>query len=101
MIVTEKYMRKPFLVEGVRVTSDNMEDVAKWCSGSVDSTIPRGKKEPVNYVKVRVLRPMNDRQTMAFQGDWVLYAGTGYKVYSDKAFKDSFVSADDFTAKIS
>ena len=93
MIVTEKFMRKPFLVEGVRVTEENMAAVAEWCSGQVDSTIPMGKKYPVNYVKVRVIRPLNERQTRAFKGDWVLYAGTGYKVYSDKAFKDSFVPA--------
>jgi hypothetical protein len=27
---------------------------------------------------------------MAFVGDWVLHAGSGYKVYGDGAFRKSF-----------
>jgi hypothetical protein len=85
-------MRKPFYVDAVRVTDENMEDVAEWCQGDVRQTNPKGDVPPQNFVKVRVLRPLNERQCMAYSGDWVLYAGTGYKVYSDKAFKQSFVA---------
>jgi hypothetical protein len=83
-------MRKTFFVDAVQVTRENMQEIATWCGGEVARTVPKGRKEEVEYVKVRVFRPLNERQTMAFKGDWVLYAGTGYKVYSDKAFKGSF-----------
>lgn len=42
------------------------------------------------YIRVHVHRALNERQTKAFIGDWVLYAGTGFKVYSAKAFNNSF-----------
>lgn len=82
---TTKFTRKPFEVDAVQVTADNIEEVAKWCQGEVIT------EDDQPCIKVRVLRALNDRQTKAFVGDWVLYAGTGYKVYIDKAFKKSFV----------
>jgi hypothetical protein len=87
---TSKFTRKPFEVDAVQVTAQNIDEVAKWCQGEV-STDTDGNK----YVKVRVLRVLNERQTQAFIGDWVLYAGTGYKVYTAKAFSKSFVEKTD------
>ena len=97
----ERYVRLPFYVDAIQITSENMERVAKWCNGDVRTS---GKPDrdlqnleeggngftPERYIKVRVVRPANDRQSMAFVGDWILYAGTGYKVYTDRAFQKSF-----------
>lgn len=83
---TRTFSRKSFEVEAVQVTADNMAEVAEWCRGRVVKAT--GSEE--QHVKVRVLRPMEERQTQAFVGDWVLYAGTGYKVYNAKAFARSF-----------
>jgi len=88
---TEKYARKPFYVDAVQVTEGNMQDVAKWCQGSVQST-DAGE----NFIKVRVHRPLNERQTKAFVNDWILFAGTGYKVYTPKAFNQSFEPAAEY-----
>lgn len=82
---TTKFTRRPFDVDAVQVTADNIDEVAKWCQGDVNTDT-----EGNQYVKVRVLRVLNERQTQAYVTDWVLYAGTGYKVYTDKAFKKSF-----------
>lgn len=82
---TTKFTRKPFEVDAVQVTAENIDEVAKWCQGEVTT------EDGQPCIKVRVLRALNERQTKAFVGDWVLYAGTGYKVYIDKAFKKSFV----------
>lgn len=88
-----KFVRKPFEVDGIRVTPDNIQEVAEWCQGEVRTT--KGKDgEDVSTVKVRVLRPMNERQTIAYEGDWILYAGTGYKVYTNKAFVATFEPAE-------
>lgn len=78
------YVRKPFEVEAVEVTEDNLEEVAAWCHGDL-----REDNRP--YIKVRVARALNERQTKAYPGDWVLYAGTGFKVYTPKAFQKTFV----------
>jgi hypothetical protein len=87
------YVRKPFEVEAVEVTEENIEDVAKWCDGKV---LAEGDDEtPKLFIKVRVARALNERQTKAFPGDWVLYAGTGYKVYTPKAFHKTFVAKDE------
>jgi hypothetical protein len=81
---THKFARKPFYVDAVRVSEENIERVAEWCSGEIQ-TDDEGK-----HVKVKVHRPLTDRQTKAYIGDWVLFAGTGFKVYTPKAFDKSF-----------
>ena len=104
----ERYVRDPFYVDAIQVTSENLEEVAKWCNGDIRTS---GKPDrdlqnleeggagwtPEKYIKVRVQRPANDRQSMAFVGDWILYAGTGYKVYTDRAFQKSFSAVTDET----
>lgn len=88
-LLTAQYQRKAFSVDAVQVTEENIEDVAKWCSGDLRVS-PNEQKD--SFIKVRVHRPLNERQTRAYPGDWVLYAGTGYKVYTDPAFKKCFVA---------
>lgn len=92
MFKAGRYARKPFLVDAVLVTAGNIAEVARWCKGEVliDDSNTRRK-----YIKVQVVRPLNERQTMAFVGDWVLYAGTGFKVYSSKAFAQVFDPVDE------
>jgi hypothetical protein len=81
---TTKFVRKPFEVEAVKVTESNLEEVSSWCQGEVQTDGVR------SFIKVRVARALNDRQTKAYPGDWVLYAGTGFKVYTEKAFRKTF-----------
>ena len=90
----KQFVRRPFTVDAVQVTEENMEDVAKWCGGDVRTLKAKidGDEHEVGskFIKVRVYRPMGERQTMAFVDDWVLYAGKGYKVYTDPAFTKTF-----------
>lgn len=86
---TQPYVRKPFSVAAVRVTEENIDRVARWCKGEVTKNSSGAK-----YIKVEVSRPLNERQTQAFVGDWVLSAGNGYKVYTNKAFEQSFDPAN-------
>jgi hypothetical protein len=83
---TAKYVRKPFDVEAIQVTEENMEAVAFWCNGALcasDGVPP--------YVQVWVKRAQGQRQTQAYVGDWVLYSERGgFKVYLDKAFRKTF-----------
>lgn len=91
---TQKYQRKPFAVDAVEVTQQNMYDVARWCGGKVQTA---GAEDPARrgqkYIKVQVKKPLDDRQTQAYVGDWVLSSGQGpwgFKVYTPKAFESSF-----------
>lgn len=85
-IETTKYVRKPFEVDAVQVTEENLEAVKDWCQGALE-------EDNRPYIRVRVARPLNERQTKAYPGDWVLYAGTGFKVYTSKAFHKTFEQA--------
>lgn len=88
-VVPTRYVRKPFEVEAVQVTTENMTDVADWCDGNIRHTA-----ENAPFVKVEVHKPLTSRQTRAFVGDWVLFANRGFKVYTDKAFQSSFQLAE-------
>lgn len=83
-IDTQGYTRKPFRVDAIQVTESNMKHVAEWCGG----TITEGKDS--QFIKVDVHRPLNERQTKAFVNDWVLRSESGFKVYTEKAFANSF-----------
>ncbi len=85
MLKTHKFARKPFYVDAVRVSEANIAEVAVWAEGSVEKT-----DDGQTYVTVKVHRPLTERQTQAFIGDWVLFAGTGFKVYTPKAFDKTF-----------
>lgn len=92
---TTHFVRKPFFVDGVRVTKENMDSVSLWCKGTLKQTEPKVKdKKPSPYIEVEVHRPANDRQKRAFVGDWVLQAENGFKVYTDQALRATFEVAD-------
>lgn len=96
VLQTELYSRIPFVVSAVQVTEDNMKIVASVCGGEIlYSTKKTGEGENATsvklpYIKVDVHHPLNERQTKAYAGDWILKSEAGYKVYTEKAFTRSF-----------
>jgi len=88
-----KYSRKPFDVEAVELSPENIDEVALWCGGEVrtsDLSKTGGQEGYQQYIKVPVKRPLNDRQTRAYYGDWVVGQDGSFKVYTPKAFTSSF-----------
>lgn len=86
MVQTVKVMRRPFYADAVQVTEANMTEVAKWCQGEIitpDSGAP--------YIRVNAFKAQTERQNRAFVGDWVLYAGSNVKVYTNSAYNNSFM----------
>lgn len=86
---TVKYARKPFYVDVPDpVSEENMAEMAEWCKGEIrtEGSGPNARK----YIKVHVHLPLKERQTKAFIGDRILFAGNGFKVYTPKAFENSF-----------
>ena len=83
----EVWKRKPFFVEAVHVTDENMETIAAWCNGRI--TAIKGD-ENNRFIKVYVKNPMSARQTKAFAGDWVLKSGDSFKVYKHESFLKVF-----------
>lgn len=89
----KNYVRKPFSVTGVQVTEENFEEVADWCGGDIRTITTM--KESRRYIKVKVRRPVNDRQTKAYVGDWVLLSDDNFKVYSNNSFEKTFDLVED------
>lgn len=99
MLEIKNYVRNPFRVEAVRVTSENMQAVADHCGGTLEDGSTDGLG---SYIKVDVVRPVNDRQCRAYVGDWILKAGNGFKVYTNSAFMNTFqpeFKAEEFELK--
>lgn len=93
-IETATYTRRPFAVEGVQITTENFEEIADWCRGNIVIPPSYNDKPSTRYIKVDVTHPLNDRQTRAYVGDWILYASKGFKVYDNKAFEKNFELAE-------
>lgn len=91
----QKFQRKPFSVDGVKVTDDNLDAVAAWCLGEVVVNPKTSKK----HIRVDAHRPLTERQTMALPGDWVLFYNRGYKVYTETAFSRNFELIEAGTGK--
>jgi len=85
---TKRARRKDIFVQYVQVTSTNMPDLAKWCGGKIRST-----KNGAKYIFVDVLFPKEDKQRKAFVGDFLLQSPTGFKVFTESAFKKQFEDA--------
>ena len=84
------FVRKPFDVKAVQVTTENMAAIADWAGGEI-----RENAEGKKFIKIETYRPITSRQTRAYIGDWVLYAGekiNSFKIYTDVAFENSFDS---------
>lgn len=100
-VKTTKYVRKPLYVDAVQVTNENFQDVIAWCHGDVGVIGAEAGTEvrpaegaeldpSKHFIRIRVHNPQSPRQTKAFVGDWILYTDRGYKIYTEKAFKDNF-----------
>jgi hypothetical protein len=89
-ITTVLYTRKVLVVDAVRITKANFDDIAEWCQGEVRQDEVPGQGTGKKYIRIRAHNPKNPRQTKAFVGDWILYTDRGYKVYTNKAFHASF-----------
>lgn len=98
-IITTRYVRKPLFVDAVKITPSNFAQIAGWCQGEIrridnDALTTEVHVNPdETYIRVRVHNPKNVRQTQARVGDWLLYTDRGYKVYTEKAFFNSFEEA--------
>lgn len=89
-VAVEVWQRKPFFVEAVQVTEENIEAIAEWCNGRLTPIKKEGDGNNVRFIKVNVKNPMTARQTKAFVNDWVLRSGDSFKVYKHESFLKVF-----------
>lgn len=85
----QRYVRRPFEVDAVQVTAENMEAIAEWTKGTIVREDPEVEDfQP--YIAIDVHRAANERQRRALVGDWVLKAGYGFKIFTQHSFGKSF-----------
>jgi hypothetical protein len=99
-ITTQKYKRKPFDVDAVRVSSENFLELAFWCKGTIKNNDGSETGQEIAPDRQHIVIPpkhaKNPRQTRAHVGDWILSTPqNGFKVYSHKAFKLAFERVED------
>lgn len=87
-ITTQKFIRKPFSIDAIRVTEGNFKAISEWCGGTIEVE-KRGSKE-IRFIRVDVKQAMSDRQTKAYVGDWLLSSKGKWKVYTHHAFETHF-----------
>lgn len=88
------FQRKTFSVRAARVSPLNIEELAKECGGKLMHDGEKDGNLSRDYIKVRVQYPLNDDQTKARVGDWLVKQGRNWKVYKDKAFRNTFEYPD-------
>lgn len=81
-IEASTFVRKPFNVSAVRVTAGNLNQVAEWCKGELDSQ----NAKPF----IKLAGNKDNRHKQAFIGDWVVFNGKFFQFYSDRAFNATF-----------
>lgn len=94
-IELKKYVRNPLTVEAIQLTEANFLNVALWCGGRIcDKHTEKptdGIVDPDNqYISIKTHNPINQKQSRAVVGDWILYTARGYKIYPNRAFKANF-----------
>lgn len=98
--LTETFLRKPFEIEAVQVTEENIKEVAKWCGGKVKTKPAEGNSPAEQFISVPVHNPTNEEQKTATIGKWVLWSRTtAFKVYTKRAFESSFIPKEEIDTK--
>lgn len=81
-----QFVRRPFTVEAVLITEDNLEEIAQFVG-----TIAR-KGDGTRFIKVD--RRLVPNLTRVFPGFWMTRLDDKIRCYSPKAFREQFVASD-------
>jgi hypothetical protein len=88
MLETKRYSRRPFFIDAIRVTEENISEVVKWCGGTIVKEV-RGERT-IRWIQVEVNGAQSERQKKALIGDWILKNRKSFKCYTNKAFEECF-----------
>jgi hypothetical protein len=89
-----KYQRKPFRVQAIQVTDENLSDLAEWCGGWVKLE-EDGFDTFKSYVDVPIAKPAGRyrlQRVRAYVGDWLvrLTEDNVFKIYKTRSFLEIF-----------
>lgn len=81
----KKFTRKPFIVDAIQITTENIADVAKHVGDL------REKEDGTPYILVDGRIVPNVQRV--YPGFWMTRIGENIRCYSDKIFTDQFIEA--------
>lgn len=73
-------------IYSVQVTAENMEAVAKWCSGKVEAPSTYSYRKPWIY-----LEGVRSRKRCADETDWVVKIGSDFLFMTDSDYRKEYV----------
>ena len=85
-----QYVRKPFVVEAVQITEDNIEEVAELIG---KMRVNEGTEQPFISLDRRIIPNVG----RAYVGWWLTRLGDNYRCYAPKVFNDQ-VMQDEIAA---
>lgn len=77
------FVRKPFVIEAVEVTAENIEEIAEFV-GTI-------RRKPNGDLYIDVDRKLVPSVYRVFPGFWMTKMGDNVRCYSKKTFKEQFV----------
>jgi hypothetical protein len=89
----QKFNRIPFVVDGVQVDLNNIEEVAEWCGGVVEQRPTRMLGTTTNLPVIKLKSNGVNGQSKvveAMLGCWVVNLKGSFRVYKPQQFKATF-----------
>lgn len=94
---TQIFTRRPFPVNAVQVTPQNVAEVAEWCGGKVGTGSYKlaGFETPLATVLVPGNGPNKGQMVEARIGSYITEQNGNFRVWRRKQFHDTFVNSED------
>lgn len=87
-----EYDRKPFTVTAVKVTFENIQQVAEWCNGTLDKQATKmlGTEADLPVIRVKGTGDNRNKETVASLGCYIVELNGSFRVYKEPQFFASF-----------
>lgn len=87
-----EFSRKPFVVNAVQVTLENVADVAEWCKGTVGQSSYKmvGTETQLPCVKIPGQGNYKGQEFTALLGYWIVERKGSFRVYKPAQFESTF-----------
>lgn len=97
-----EYVRKSFTVKAEEVTYANIEAVAKWCKGRLDTETTRvigGNEIKLPVIKLQGQGEDRGKELVARLGCFVVYSKGRFRVYNEPQFYRAFEKQEPVTSE--
>lgn len=93
----KKFSRRPFDVNAVQVTLDNIDELTEWCKGRKDQapTKMMGTETMLPCIKLPGQGANKKQEFTANIGSWIVEFKGNFRVYKPVQFRATFVEFDE------